>query len=36
MSLKTSYFIHVQEKKPIALIHVREKKPVGIRVREKK
>ena len=30
MSMKTSYFIHVREKKPIALIHVREKKPIAL------
>ena len=30
MSLKSSSFIHVREKKPIALIHVREKKPISL------
>jgi hypothetical protein len=37
MSSKSSSFIHVREKKPIALIHVREKKPIAlIHGREKK
>ena len=37
MSSKSSNFIHVREKKPIALIHVREKKPIAlIHGREKK
>ena len=37
MSQKSSSFIHVREKKPIALIHVREKKPIAlIHGREKK
>ena len=37
MSQKCSSFIHVREKKPIALIHVREKKPIAlIHGREKK
>ena len=34
---KAFLFIHVPEKKPIALIHVREKKPIAlIHVRENK